>query len=98
MNYPLRETVKHTRLRKDDIKEEGNGGLLFRIAALGFASLIPAKQRSHTVQISVSSGRCWCAPDKLNRQRHAAKDAWAAVQPPVRRAVGSQQAAFLFLP
>lgn len=66
MNYPLRVTVKHTHIRKDDIKEEGNGGLLFSIAALGFASVIPTKQRSHTVLISFSSERCWCEPDKLN--------------------------------
>lgn len=45
MNYPLRVTAKHTHIRKDDLKEGGNGGLLFSIAALGFASVIPTKQR-----------------------------------------------------
>lgn len=43
MNYPLRVTVKHTYRRKDDMKEEGDGGLLFSTAALRFVPVIPTK-------------------------------------------------------
>lgn len=75
MNYPLRGTVKHTRRRKDDIKVEGDVGLLFRIAALGFVSMIPAKQKSRAVQISFNSVRCHWEPNELHYQRRAAADA-----------------------
>lgn len=50
-------------------------GLLFRIAALGFVSVIPAKQKSHAVQISFNSARCRWEPNELHYQRRAAADA-----------------------
>lgn len=49
----------HTHKHKDDLKEEGDGRLLFSIVSLGFVSTIPIKQRCHAVQISSSSGECW---------------------------------------
>lgn len=66
MNYPLRVAVKHTHIRKDYIKEEGNTVLLFSIAAHGLSCVIPTKQKSHTARISFSSERCWCDPNKLS--------------------------------